>query len=94
MPGGKDRKVHFALEDKSAREVFLAGAFNGWDGTALPLKHDGAGVWSADIELPPGRHEYLFVTDGCWRPDPTAEQVRNEFGGVNSVVTLGTFTSL
>ena len=53
-----------------------------------PMEHNGDGVWSAEIDLPPGRHEYLFVADGAWMADPVAEAVPNPFGGVNSVISV------
>ena len=41
------------------------------------------------LELPEGRHEYLFVVDGQWLPDPNAkESVANPYGGRNSVLTV------
>jgi 1,4-alpha-glucan branching enzyme len=86
-PGGNG-SVHFALKETPAREVFLAGGFNGWSPTAFPLKKNGDDCWSAEIKLPPGRHEYLFVADGIWRPDPAAESAPNPFGGVNSIVNV------
>jgi 1,4-alpha-glucan branching enzyme len=81
--------VRFVLKDATPHEVFLTGGFNGWNPAAQPLKRNGDGTWSAEIQLPPGRHEYLFVADGTWRPDPETEAVPNPFGGVNSVVTVG-----
>jgi hypothetical protein len=54
----------------------------------LPLERDGDEYWELEIELPAGRHEYIFVADGAWRPDPMAELVPNAFGGVNSVVAV------
>ena len=45
--------------------------------------------WFGDLELRPGRHEYLFVVDGQWLPDPNArESVQNPFGGKNSVLIV------
>ena len=86
---GGNGKIHFGLKDTPAHEVFVAGDFNGWNPAALRLECNGDGCWSAEIEVPPGRHEYLYLTDGEWRPDPAAECVPNPFGGVNSVITVG-----
>jgi len=86
---GGNGKIHFELKDIPAHEVFLAGDFNGWNPAASPLERNGDRCWSAEIEVPPGRHEYLYLTDGEWRPDPAAECVPNPFGGVNSVITVG-----
>jgi hypothetical protein len=84
QPGPKG----FLLKDTPVKEVFVAGDFNGWDPTSLPLEQYDDGYWEADIPLAPGRHEYIFVADGCWRPDPMADSVPNPFGGVNSVVNV------
>jgi 1,4-alpha-glucan branching enzyme len=77
--------IGFELEEPRAHVVFLAGGFNEWK---IPLRKHTRGKWSAEVELPPGRHEYLFVVDGTWQPDPRSESVVNPFGGVNSVVTV------
>ena len=87
-PENGNHAVHFALNGTDANEVFLAGDFNGWNPAAMPMKHNGDGAWSAEVELAPGRHEYLFVADGLWKPDPAAGQVPNPFGGVNSVIEV------
>jgi 1,4-alpha-glucan branching enzyme len=48
------------------------------------------GVWSVDVALPPGRHEYAFVMDGKrWSPDPAADRVSDDFGTESSVVVVG-----
>jgi len=81
-------KVRFVLPRIEAREVCLAGSFNGWDPTAAPMA-EGAEGWSLELELPAGAHEYLFVADGRWVADPTNHASRpNPFGGVNSLVEV------
>jgi len=36
-----------------------------------------------------GDHEYRFIVDGAWLPDPhNREYVANEFGGANSLVAV------
>jgi hypothetical protein len=55
------------------------------------LASDGHGRWTRSLPLPPGRHEYLFVIDGDWVPDPRASETAvNPFGGINSVVRVKT----
>lgn len=78
----------FLVNGSPACEVFLAGNFNEWDPASLPLEQYADGYWEADVPLHPGRHEYVFVIDGIWCPDPLAESLPNPFGGVNSVVTV------
>lgn len=82
------RVVRFGLNGTHARHVYLVGDFNDWNPTAHPLEHNGDGTWSAELELSPGDHEYLYLTDGVWRPDPMTELVPNPFGGVNSIISV------
>jgi len=47
------------------------------------------GLWETSLALPPGRHEYKFVVDGQWLPDPNAhESVFNAHGTLNSVLVV------
>jgi 1,4-alpha-glucan branching enzyme len=74
--------------DPSAHQVFVAGSFNNWHAAALPLK-PSKGEWVGEVELAPGRYEYLFVVDGKWLPDPGAkETIPNPFGGFNSLLSI------
>jgi 1,4-alpha-glucan branching enzyme len=82
-------RVCLELVEPAARQVFVAGSFNGWQPDSTPLAALGNGRWKGDLKLEPGRNEYLFVVDGQWRPDPNApETVQNPFGGRNSVVMV------
>jgi hypothetical protein len=74
-----------------AKHVCVAGSFNGWKPDQVSLVSMGNGRWVGDLTVHPGRHEYLFVVDGQWLPDPNAkETVNNPFGGVNSVLMVAT----
>ncbi len=48
------------------------------------------GLWSGEVALPVGRHEYLFLVDGTWVVDPEALDVcpdgDGSFNAVRSVV--------
>jgi hypothetical protein len=83
--------VRFELTAPDARNVWLAGSFNDWQGERLPLTAGAGGVWSTTLALPLGEHQYQFVVDGeRWIPDPTAHaQVDDGFGGTNSVIVVG-----
>ena len=83
--------VHFELAAPDAREVSVAGSFNGWRPDAVQLVRGEAGVWSTTLALPLGEHAYQFVVDGeRWIPDPTAHaQVEDGFGGTNSLIVVG-----
>jgi hypothetical protein len=68
-----------------AKSVYLAGGFNRWDGTALPMARAGDD-WIARIDLPPGRHPYKLVVDGTWVPDPDNSVRETDFtGNENSI---------
>lgn len=82
--------VRFVLADARARTVSLVGDFNAWAKRATPLRVAKPGVWSAQVALPPGRHEYAFVVDGKrWVADPAAERLADDFDTPSSVVTVG-----
>lgn len=81
--------VSFQLVKPGAKSVYVAGSFNEWQPERAPLVQVDGGRWAAQLPLKPGRHEYLFVVDGQWLPDPNArEAVQNPFGGQNSVVVV------
>src|SRR6266853_3732323 len=78
-------KAHLELVKPEAKSVFVAGSFNEWN--PAPLTRSNDGKWVGDLTGISGRHEYLFVVDGQWLPDPNArERVQNPFGGKNSVL--------
>ena len=93
-PVAVDGGVKFSYGDLSAATVHLAGEFNGWDPTAIPMSDDdGDGVWEVVTDmLQAGRsYEYKFVIDGgvAWREDPlNPSTVDDEHGGVNTVVSV------
>ncbi len=83
--------VRFEVALPQARQVSLAGDFTRWQ-PRVPLKRnaDGTGIWTAEVRLPPGDHEYIFVVDGKrWIPDPRAARYRDDgFGNRNAVLTV------
>jgi 1,4-alpha-glucan branching enzyme len=82
-------RISLQLVNPTAQKVCVAGSFNGWKPEAMPLTRAGNGQWVGDVNVKPGRHEYLFVVDGQWLPDPKAtETVPNPFGGRNSVLVV------
>ena len=91
-PGGDPGSPPIRIEVHlgGAREVYLAGSFNDWHETTLPMVDLGRGRWVKELVLPTGEHEYLFIADGRWVPNPGAPKyVPNPFGGVNSVLCVG-----
>ncbi len=85
----KPARVCLELLKPGAKTVCVAGSFNEWKPEKAPLVQKSIGHWIGELSVPPGRHEYLFVVDGEWLPDPKAsESVENPFGGRNSVLTV------
>jgi hypothetical protein len=83
-------KVQFVYVAPKARKVVVVGDFNDWDPAAAPLKAT-SGVWSGEVDVPFGRHDYAFVVDGDhWVRDPSAPQApADEFGTGYSVIVVG-----
>jgi hypothetical protein len=84
--------VRFVLAAPGAAQVALVGDFNGWDTSVTPLRPVGTGgVWSVEVPLARGHHEYAFVVDGReWRPDPAAPRAASEnFGQPSSIIVVG-----
>lgn len=74
-----------------AATVAVTGDFARWDPKGIPLQGPRRdGVWSVELQLPPGLHHYVFIVDGTeWRPDPNAaSQVDDGFGQKNSVLLV------
>ena len=81
--------VHFEFTHPTARDVCIAGTFNGWQPDAKPMHPMGHGRWLKETALTPGAYEYCLVVDGQWMPDPLArETVPNPFGGRNSILKV------
>jgi 1,4-alpha-glucan branching enzyme len=79
----------FTVSAEDAEVVCLAGDFNQWRVCEAPLERVGGDTWSIAVELPPGRHEYMFVIDGKWVTDPRAMGfVKDGFGNTNAVVVV------
>ncbi len=83
--------TRFVFLAPEASEVTLTGDWIGWSTRGIPLQElRGTGVWTADVPLPPGVHEYSFIVNGTqWHPDPLAgAQVDDGFGRTNSLVMV------
>lgn len=86
--------VRFVLVDSIARRVALVGEFNQWDKNATLLHATGTnGVWTIDVPLSAGRHEYAFIVIDAqgerWVADPIGQLVHDEFGTQSTVISVG-----
>lgn len=80
--------VLFRLDAPGAHSVHLAGDFTEWK-PAHPLAEIAPGVWTAEVPVSVGVHDYAFVVDGArWVQDPFAQAVDDGFGGRNSRVAV------
>lgn len=84
---GKE-KVRFEISAEAGAQVYLAGSFNSW--TPLELKGNKRnGKYTKILELPKGRHEYKFIVNDEWRPDPNNPQTTvNSLGSLNSIIEV------
>jgi 1,4-alpha-glucan branching enzyme len=84
------KQVALEFQSEGACAVFVAGTFNGWDPARDRLQRVGFdGRFRAALKLPKGRHEYKFVVDDVWCPDPlNPETVANDQGTMNSVLIV------
>ena len=88
--GARTARIQFVLVAPGAARVAVVGDFNDWNPAAAPLSAAG-GVWSGQLDVPVGRHDYAFVVDGeRWVRDPNAPQApADEFGAGYSVLVVG-----
>ena len=88
-PRVENGRLMFVFHDDEAASVSVAGDFNEWN--QLPLKRNGAGLWSTEIVVPrAGRLEYKFIVNGQrWIEDPSnGMKAPDNYGGLNSVIHL------
>lgn len=92
-PGKVRVTFSYKPEDPSITKVALAGTFNDWHQSNIPMTRSGA-VFQRVIELPLGAHEYKFVCTSSsgvvtWKDDPVNKLNTDDFnGGRNSLLLL------
>lgn len=82
-------EVVFSFSDQEAKDVYVAGEFNGWklDNHSRMSFHDG--VWTKKIKLNPGSYHYRFVVDGIWKEDPkNPHREKNPYGDMDSLIQI------
>ena len=84
-------KVTFSWKAKDAKKVAVAGEFNNWKPTKLPLKKLKDGTFKGSINLPVDQsYQFKYVVDNNWVNDDKADNyVWSDFAGSeNGVVNL------
>ena len=79
----------FSLIAPEAKEIKLAGDFNGWKPQTMRKCNDEQSTWEILVNLKSGKYQYKFVVDGDWKHDPAnVETVQNKMGTLNSVIRV------
>jgi len=72
-----------------AGNVCIAGKFNAWSISSMPMKKEKDGTWRIKLSLAPGKYEYKFFVDGAWASDQScSEMVPNPYGSSNCVISV------
>jgi len=83
------KPVNFYCAAARAKSVNLAGDFNGWDPSSLPMERRRDGWWFLQVPLTHGHHQYRFLVDGKPQLDPHATGVaRNDHNEEVSLVAV------
>ncbi len=87
QPAGAMHEIEFEFHAPDAKKVCIAGKFNNWNTSSMPMKKGKDGTWRIKIKLPPGKHEFKYFADGAWAQTiPGADLVPNPFGTYNGVI--------
>jgi len=85
----KSSEVVLSVFAPEAREVYVAGDFNGWKLSNDSRLINQNGTWSTKINLDSGRYHYRFVIDGKWVEDfNNPKREMNPFGQQNSLLEI------
>jgi 1,4-alpha-glucan branching enzyme len=86
---GDKHEVEFTCHASMARKVCIAGNFNAWNMSSMPMKKEKDGTWRIKLKLSPGKYEYKYFVDGAWASDQScSEFVPNPFGTDNCVISV------
>jgi 1,4-alpha-glucan branching enzyme len=80
--------VEFVFYRPQAKQVHLAGDFNGWRGGDLLMSCGRDGYWYAKMKLPAGEFRFRYCADGEWFADYAAFGVEPGPFGMDSIVRV------
>lgn len=78
--------VTLELDAPRAKQVELFASFNQWQPVVMEKKP--AGIWRLSLDLPPGRHEFVYKADNEWLPDADRSSISDGMGGYNSLIII------
>ena len=86
--GKKKGTTRFTFKPSSSpKTVQLAGDFNNWK--PIQMRSGTNRVFAIDVPLGCGTHQYKFVVDEQWVPDPdNTLSTPNSYGTTNSVAQV------
>lgn len=70
-----------------AKDVRVAGSFNGWSDRDRPLVRRGD-VWQGETDVEPGKLTYKFIVDGHWLTDPGNRRTEGSGETAHSVLDI------
>jgi chromosome partitioning protein len=83
------KEVVFTVAAPQAKDVFVAGDFNGWKVDDKSRMEPDNGAWVKRFALKSGKYRYRFVIDGRWTDDPANEsRERNPYGETDSLIEI------
>ena len=72
-------------KDMEVHSVNLAGSFNDWSASAMPMTDRGDGTYVKELKLDEGVYHYKFVINGdTWVQDPKSDPLLRENDGHDS----------
>jgi chromosome partitioning protein len=83
-------RKRFVFHAPEAKSVRIVGSFNNWlPNDSYLMERNSDGLWSKELSLPPGTHQYKFIVDDRWVEDKNNPKLADDpFGGRNSVVEV------
>ncbi len=85
-------RVNMSQETVSADGVHIAGSFQGWDPSNLPLSPIGFGIYEVQVQLQEGTYEYKYVNGNAWGFDESVSPCGN--GGNRVISVPGVLTTV
>jgi chromosome partitioning protein len=83
------KETVFSIAAPQAKEVFVAGDFNGWKVDEASRMSRDNGAWVKRFELKGGKYRYRFVVDGKWMDDPANDlRETNPYGETDSLIEI------
>lgn len=87
----KDNKIKVTfVVSADVPNAFVAGDFNKWDTSALPLKKRSNGTRSASVELKPGeKYAFRYISeDGNWFNEEEADGYESNVHGTENCLLI------